>query len=47
MVDKYYLVDTLGKHGTLGEVHLGGEGQDVDVDVLQLRGSGTVKVLKV
>ena len=40
--DEIYLVETLGKHGTLGEVHLGGEGRDVDVDVLQLRGSGIV-----
>ena len=40
MDDKHYLVETLGKHGTLGEVHRGGEGQGVDVDELQVRGSG-------
>ena len=36
MDDKHYLVETLGKHGTLGEVHRGGEGQGVDVDELDV-----------
>ena len=40
MDDKHYLVETLGKYSTLCEVHRGGEGQGVDVDELQVTGSG-------